>query len=326
MPTWIGRVLIMASLAIAAHGARAADWPTQPITIVVPFDVGGSVDRLARGIAKYLPKELGQPVTVVDQPGAGGQIGTTWLLRQPDDGYSLMVTPAVPYLAVNILITKARYKLSDFAFVNAQWTDFQFLAVAKDRPYKTVGELIDAIKAHPGEITVGVTFGSQGHFAVLALLDALKLPPAALRIVTFDGGGSLRTALLGGQVDFSVVQAEGSDTIKTLIRPLAVYLDHRTDEFDAVPINEALRPYGITVPLLTGSIRALTAPAGFKTKHPADFAKLTDAYKRTLANPEFQAWLKANSMGDDWLGPEETTKAIETNFATLEKYQGLLER
>ena len=328
MLTRRGCLLLAASLLVAAHTARAADeWPNQPITIVVPFDVGGSVDRLARGIANYLPKELGQPVNVVDQPGAGGQIGTTWLLRQPDDGYTLMVTPAVPYLAVNILITHARYKLSDFAFVNAQWTDFQFLAVAKDRPYKTLPELIDAIKAHPGDVTVGVTFGSQGHFAVLALLDALKLPEGALRIVTFDGGGSLRTALLGGQVDFSIVQAEGSDTIKTLIRPLALYLDHTTDEFPgAVPINEALKPYGISVPLLTGSIRTLTAPAGFRAKHPAEFAKLADAYKRTLANPEFQGWLKTNGMGGDWLGPDETTKSVETNFAALEKYKDLLKR
>ena len=326
MVTRIAGLLLVVSVALGVEGARAADWPARPITIVVPFDVGGSVDRLARGIANYLPKELGQPVTVIDQPGAGGQIGTTWLLRQPDDGYSLMVTPAIPYLAVNILITKARYKLSDFAFVNAQWTDFQFLAVAKDRPYKTVAELVNAIKARPGQLTVGVTFGSQGHFAILALMDALKLPANALRIVMFDGGGSLRTALLGGQVDFSIVQAEGSDSIKSLIHPLAVYLDHRVDEFDAPPINEALQPFGITVPLLTGSIRTLVAPAGFKAKHPAEFAKLTEAYRRTLANPEFQAWLKSNSMGDDWLGPAATTSMIETNFATLKKYQGLLKR
>lgn len=304
MPRKLPRLLLSTVVVFAAaHPAFAEDWPTRPITVVVPFDAGGSVDRLARGIAKYLPKELGQPITVVDQPGAGGQIGTTWLLHQPDDGYSLMVTPAVPYLAVNILITKARYRLSDFAFVNAQWTDFQFLAVAKDRPYKTVGELVDAIKANPGKMTVGVTFGSQGHFATLALLDALKLPPSAVRLVTFDGGGTLRSALLGGQVDFSIVQAEGSDSIKSLIRPLAVYLDHRVDEFDAVPINEALKAYGISVPLLSGSIRTLVAPAGFKAKHPADFARLTEAYKRTLANPEFEAWVKTSSMGDDWLDP-----------------------
>ena len=323
----IAPLLVAAGVMLtAARPALAADWPIRPITIVVPFDAGGSVDRLARGIANYLPKELGQPITVVDQPGAGGQIGTSWLLHQPDDGYSLMVTPAVPYLAVNILITKAHYKLTDLAFVNAQWTDFQFLAVAKDRPYKTVGELIDAIKANPGKLTVGVTFGSQGHFATLALLNALKLPPTAVRLVTFDGGGALRTALLGGQIDFSIVQAEGSDSIKSLIRPLAVYLDHRVDEFDAVPINDALKPYGIAVPLLSGSIRVLAAPAGFRAKHPAEFARLTDAYKRALANPGFQAWLKTNSMGDDWLGPDATTKLVQINFDALEKYQSLLRK
>jgi tripartite-type tricarboxylate transporter receptor subunit TctC len=309
-----------------ATPSLAADWPSRPITIVVPFDAGGSVDRLARGIANFLPRELGQPISVINQPGAGGQIGTSWLLHQPADGYTLMVTPAVPYLAVNILVTHARYTLKDFSFVNAQWTDFQFLAVPKDRPYKTVAELIDAIRAHPGKLTAGVTFGSQGHFATMSLLEALKLPPDAIRLVTFDGGGPLRTAIVGGQVDFSVVQAEGSEGITSLIRPLAVYLDHTTEEFDAPPINDALKPYGISVPLLSGSIRTLAAPAGFLAAHPADFKRLATAYQKALANPEFQAWLKTNGMKGDWLGPAATTTLIEANFAALQKYQSLLQK
>ncbi len=319
-------LLLLLVATCLATPSMAADWPNRPITIVVPFDAGGSADRLARGIATFLPRELGQPISVINQPGAGGQIGTSWLLHQPADGYTLMVTPAVPYLAVNILVTHARYTLDNFAFVNAQWTDFQFLAVPKDRPYKSAGDLIDAIRAHPGKLTAGVTFGSQGHFATLSLLEALKLPADAIRLVTFDGGGPLRTAIVGGQVDFSVVQAEGSEGITSLIRPLAVYLDHRTEEFDAPPINEALQPYGVSVPLLSGSIRTLAAQAGFRAAHPGDFARLAAAYQKALANPDFQAWLKTNGMKGDWLGPEATAALIEANFAALQKYQSLLQK
>src|SRR5262245_20258336 len=113
----------------AAPGASAQTYPSRPVTILVPFDAGGSVDRLARGLAPYLSKQLGQPVTVENRPGAGGQVGTTWFLQQPDDGYTLMVSPATPYLPTNILVTRARYKLDDFTFINGQWTDFAFLAV-----------------------------------------------------------------------------------------------------------------------------------------------------------------------------------------------------
>ena len=148
MARHLTRVLFAAAIGLlTAASAFAADWPTRPITVVVPFEQGGSVDRLARGLATYMQTELGQPVIVTNQPGAAGQVASTWLLHQPDDGYSVMMTPAIPYLAVNILATKARYTMNDFAFLNAQWTDFQLVAVPNDRPWKTLGELIDAIKA-----------------------------------------------------------------------------------------------------------------------------------------------------------------------------------
>src|SRR5579864_9452279 len=89
----------------AATPAFAQGWPRRPLTIVVPFDAGGSADRLARGFAQYMPKYLGRPMTVVDRAGASGLIGTNWLLQQPADGYTVMLTPATPFIPVNILVT-----------------------------------------------------------------------------------------------------------------------------------------------------------------------------------------------------------------------------
>ncbi|HEX7128264.1 MAG TPA: tripartite tricarboxylate transporter substrate binding protein [Thermodesulfobacteriota bacterium] len=311
-------------IGLAAGPAGADTWPTRPITILVAFNAGGSVDRMARGLAPYLSAELGKPVTVVNRPGAGGQAGTTWFLAQPDDGHTLMISPATPYLATNILITGAKYTLDDFAFVNAQWIDYAFLAVPKDRPYRSLKDLVDAIRANPGKVSTGVTFGSAGHVSTLVLLEALGLPHDAVRIVTFDGGGPLRTALAGGHVDFSIQQAEGADTIKDFVRPLAVLLDERTPDWDAPPINEALAPYGVTVPIVSGSVRALVAPAGFKAKHPQSFQKLVDAYRKVLQNQEFQAWLRSNAIDGAWHGPERTTEIIRANFDVLRKYRHLL--
>src|SRR4029077_2079420 len=115
MVWWIARAIGLC-LVVTAFGrpAAAQEWPKRPLTIVVPFDTGGSVDRLARGLANFLPKALGQPVTVVDRQGAGGQIGTTWFLQQPDDGYTLMVTPATPYLPISILVPGAASKPNFF--------------------------------------------------------------------------------------------------------------------------------------------------------------------------------------------------------------------
>ena len=316
-----------AALAASATPAFAQAWPRRPITIVVPFDTGGSADRLARAFGQFMPKYLGQPMTVVNRAGASGMIGTNFLLSQPADGYTVMMTPATPFIPVNILVTKAHFTLNDFTFVNAQWTDYTALLVQKDRPWKTAGELIDAIKKNPGKISTGVDFGSVGHIETLALLQALGLKPDALRFVTFDGSGAMHTALAGGQIDFYISQAEAADVIKDFVRFLAVFVDHRVPEHpEAAPINEVLKPYHASVPLLAGSARTFVLPAGFKAKHPADYAKFVSAYRATLNDPMFQKWLKDNKMAGDWIGEEKTTGIIRANFDALSKYKDLLKK
>lgn len=315
---------VLVGFGMLAVPAAAQDYPSRPVTILVGFDAGGSVDRLARGLAPFLSAELGQPVTVENRPGAGGQVGTTWFLQQPADGYTLMVSPATPYLPTNILVTGASYTLDDFTFINGQWTDFAFLAIPIKSPYKTAAELIDAIKANPGKLSAGVTFGSVGHISTLVLMDTLGLGQDAIRLVTFDGGGSLRTGIAGAQVDFSIVQAEGSETIADFIRPLAVYLKEPRADFNAPLINDVLKPLGVEVPVLSGSVRTLIAPASFKADHPEDYKKLVEAYHKALDKPEFQAWLKQNEMAGDWIGEERTTEIIRTSFEVLDKYKELL--
>lgn len=315
-----------AAIATAATGrAQAATpWPRRPLTVVIPFDVGGSVDRLGRGLAQYMPKYLGQPMTVVDRAGAGGMIGTTWFLQQPADGYTVMLTPATPFIPVNILVTNAHYTLDSFTFVNAQWTDYTILVVPKDRPWRTAAELIDAIRANPGKISTGADFGSVGYITTLALLDALGLPPDAVRIVTFDGAGAMRTALAGGQVDFNIGQAEGAAVVRDFIRPLAVFLDHRTPDYDAPPINDVLKAFNTSVPLISGSVRTFVFPAAFKAKHPEDYAKFVTAYRATLDDPEFKKWALDNQMAADWVGEERTTEIIRASFDGLQKYKAMI--
>ncbi len=321
------RVLLAAgaaTLATQVVPARADAWPRRPITILVPFDAGGSADRLARGLAQFMPKYLGQPMTVVDRAGAGGLIGTTWFLQQPADGYTVMMTPATPFIPVNILVTNAHYTLDSFTFVNAQWTDYTILLVPKERPWRTAAELIDAIRANPGKISTGADFGSVGHITTMALLHALGLGPDAIRIVTFDGAGAMRTALAGGQVDFNIGQAEGAQFISGFVRPLAVFLDHRVPEYDAPPINEVLQAYHVSVPLISGSVRSFVFPAAFKAKHPDDYARFVAAYRATLDAPEFQKWLHDNQMAGDWVGEERTTEIIRANYEALKQYKDLI--
>jgi putative tricarboxylic transport membrane protein len=319
----IGLGLAAPMLNLRAY-AQGAEWPSKPITIIVPFSAGGSVDRMGRGLAQFLSPVVGQPVVVENRPGAGGQAGTTFFLTRPDDGHTLMVTPAMPFMGTNILLTGARYKLDDFAFVNAQWVDFAMAMVNKDRPYQTLQELIDAIKANPGKLSAAVTYGSVGQVATMMLLDAVKMPPNAVRIVTYDSGGGVRTALAGNQVDFAIDQAEGSETVIDFVRPLALFRDSPHPVWKAPLINDALKPLGVSVPILSGSIRTLVAHASFRDKHPRDWERLIADYRKTLDNPDYQSWLKNNQIGGDWVGPEKTRELIDTAFKVLSNYKHLL--
>ena len=205
------KILAVALVGVILTGTAviAQEWPNRPITVIVPFNAGGSTDLFARNLAPALSQELGQPINVINKPGAGGQIGASYFLAQPSDGYTMMVTAAAPYLPNNILTTGAEYTLEDFAFVNAQWIDYTIIAVPSDSPFQSLDDLIGTIKDRPGELSTSVTFGSAGHINTLVLLDALGLDQDAIRIVTFDGGAEARTALAGGQVDFGIDQGEG---------------------------------------------------------------------------------------------------------------------
>lgn len=311
---------LLAAPVVLRHARAASTWPNKPITMVAPFSVGGATDRLARSYAQFLGPALGQPVIVTNRIGAGGQTGTTWALAQPDDGYTLLATAPMPYLGTNILLTHARYKLDSFAFINNQWNDTPVVLTNKERPYKTLDDLVQAIKAQPGKLTAGATFGSSGQIAIALLMDTLGLGKNAVRLVTFDSGGGVRSALAGNQVDFAIENSEGSETVRDFLRPLAVIDDERDPAWDAPVINDALKPYKVVMPIISGSLRGLVAPAGFKAKHPEDYQKLVDVYRKTLEGADYLKFLKDSKMGYAWFGPEKSTEQVEQSFAVVKKY------
>lgn len=326
----LGVIGLAAVSAISPHSAalaQQADWPQDRITLVVPFNAGGSADRLARGLASFLPYELNDvPVTVINKPGGSGALGATWFANQPADGSHFLVMQATPYLANAILLGGAPVEWEDFDFINNQWTDRAILAVPKDSPYQTFEELATALK-EPGKVSAGTIWGSGAHIQTIALLDALGIPHDNLRLVTFDGGGPLRTALAGGQVDFEIVAGEGSEVIRDSIRPLAVINPTPIDAWDAPPINEILEEkYGTKVPLLGGNIIAVIARKEFKEQHPERYQTFVDAYKRTLEREDAADFLSRSNIGAEWVGPEESARVLDENFETLKQYTDVVKQ
>lgn len=314
-----------ATFGLGAGPALAADgWPTDPITIVVPFKAGGSADRMARTLADPLGTELGVPVVVENRPGGAGGLGATYVSQQPADGNTLLLMQATPYLANAILVGGAPVKWEDFSLLNAQWNDYAIWAVHKDSPYQTFEDLVAAMK-EPGKVSSGIIYGNGGHLQTILALNALEIPEANVRFVTYDGGAPLRTALAGNQVDFEVLAAGGAESIMDNLRVLAVVNDSDPDGFGAPLLNEALSDLGAEPqPIIGGNVTGLLVPSALKTEHPDRYETLVAAYEKVVTSEEYKAAAKDSGLGADWVGPEASQAMVDSAYGALSELSDVI--
>ena len=169
--------------------------------MIVAFPAGGSTDIGARILAAAAEKEFGQPITVVNKAGAGGQIGFTEVARARPDGYTLGF---LNLPGMNTIIARSRAQggcsaIDSFMPIINQVLDPGLVWVKADSPYKTLADLIEAAKKNPGKISACTTgILSDDHLAILMMQEAAKVE---FRIVHFDGGAQQITGVLGGHVD-----------------------------------------------------------------------------------------------------------------------------
>ena len=195
-----GPLALLAALALllglAAAPAQAA-FPEKPITIIVPYKAGGSTDAMCRVFAKGLAEEVGQPVVVQNRPGAGGAVGAMYLKSLPADGYTLLIgAESVPTWSP--IHDKVAYKYDDFTYLGAITEYQQAVICSPDKPFKTLAELIEYSKKHPG-----LTFADQSTISKIVILYVAKKEGLDWRAVPTKGGGGMIPMLLGGQIDFA---------------------------------------------------------------------------------------------------------------------------
>ena len=203
--------------------AQATWKPTKPITIIVPWAAGGSTDQVTRVTAAEIEKALGQKVVIVNQPGASGSIGTKNALEAPKDGYTWTAGAAQGPRHLQGA-RHARHEDQDWVlFLNV--ANVSTLSVNPSTPYKTVDELIDAMKAKPGQISVATAgVNSSGHSAMEAIARAANVK---YKHVTYDGGNPAVVATVAGETDVTTqLTVEQAEMIRgKKLRPLAVVGD-----------------------------------------------------------------------------------------------------
>ncbi|HEX6016835.1 MAG TPA: tripartite tricarboxylate transporter substrate binding protein, partial [Burkholderiaceae bacterium] len=243
--------LLAAAAGLTLAGGAQAQWkPTRPINLIVPWAAGGSTDQVTRVTAAELEKALGQTIVVVNQPGASGSIGTKSAFDAPRDGYT-WTAGAAQDLGTYETLGSLKARISDWnLFLNV--ANVQVIGVNPKTPYQNAKELLDAMKAKPGQISVataGVT--SAGHNA-MELIS--KVTGVKYRHVTYDGGNPAVVATVAGEAEVTTQLAvEQADMIRgKRLRPLATVSDKAL----------VLEGYG-TIPPLSQTLPGFTAPTNY---------------------------------------------------------------
>lgn len=217
-------------------GAHAQDFPTKPITIVVPFSAGGTTDILARIVAHSLQAELKQPIVVDNRAGAAGNIGAQAVARAQPDGYTLLLGTVGTHAINAALYKKLGFDpVKDFAPLTRVANVPNLLVTNPEQPYKTVQELIAYAKANPGK----VNFGSSGAGTSIHLSGELFKSMAGVDIqhVPYKGSAPALSDLLGNQIGimFDNMPSSISHVRSGRLRPLAVTTAKRSPELPDVP-------------------------------------------------------------------------------------------
>lgn len=197
------RVLVMlGALAVFTHPAQAQDYPDRPLRLIVPFSAGGVTDLVARVYAGELAKALGQPVVVENRTGAAGAVAMDTVKQAAADGYTLMLA-TIGTQAINpALLPNLRYAPGDLDYVTMLTTVPQLLVVNAKSPIRTVAELVEHAKKHPGKLSYGSSgIGSAPHLAVEIFASR-----AGFRAVhvPYRGSSQSITDLIAGQLDFMI--------------------------------------------------------------------------------------------------------------------------
>jgi len=274
------RLMVLLSLILAAAPAAAQDYPTRPISIIVPLAPGGGTDLLARVLAAKLHDKFGQPVTVENRSGASGNIGADAVFKAAPDGHTLLFTQPAPLVVNQALMGKLTFEPERFAPVALVSLQDIMLAVNPKVPANNLQELIAYARAHPGKLN----FGSSGAGSAPHLAAELFSAMAGLKMVhvPYKGSGESQRATIAGDVDltFFAFSTALRQVQAGRLRAIAVGGAKRNPQAPEVPsIAEALPGYS------AASWTALFAPPG--TPAPV-VRKLNSAVREIVALPDVQ--------------------------------------
>lgn len=312
------RLVQAMTLAIAMSGSSAMaqqNWPTKPVSLVVPFPPGGTTDVLARSLGEKLSQGLGQPVIVENRPGAGATLGAGQVANAKPDGYTLLMG-AVHHTIATSVYKKLPYDFQkSFAPITTVALVPNVLVINANTPAKSVAELVALAKAQPGKLG----YGSNGNGTAQHLIGTRfqNLTGTELIHIPYKGSAPMATDLLGGQITMSF------DTVTPVLqhiqagklRALAVTTAKRSSVLPNVPTLDEAGLKGFDI----GTWFGVLAPAAT----PKDIvSRLNTEMVKVVQSPEFRK--RMDEIGAEPVGnsPDQMAQQIRSEtekFAKLVK-------
>ncbi len=266
-------LILVATVFVAFYmsTARAQDYPSRPVRVVVPFSPGGAVDGPMRVIAQELSKRFGAQVIVDNRPGAGATIGTEVVAKAAPDGYTLLLASQTNAISATLYPKLSYDPIEDFVPISLIGREPGVLVVHPSLPVKTFQEFVAYVKERPGQVDYASSGNGSGQHLFVALLASMT--GMKMNHVPYRGSGQATADLLGGQVQVSIPGTAGMvGHIKAgKLRPLAVTGAKRSPQLPDVPtVTESgvpgyeayvwmglLAPKGTPAPIIDKVLREL---------------------------------------------------------------------
>ena len=311
---------VMLGALLWGSAAWAQNYPNRPITLIVPWGAGGGTDAVARIIAALLEKDLGQPVNVVNRTGGNGVVGHSAIATAAPDGYTLgMITVEISMMHWAGL---TQLNPTDFTALGLMNIDPAAVTVRADSPYKTLDDLVKAIKANPGKFKAsGTGQGGIWHLALAGMLKDMKVDVAAAPWVPSNGAAPAMNDLAAGGIEFVTCSLPESRALiyAGKARLLAIMSPNPSALYPQVPTLKAAAGSDWAI----GAWRGIAGPKGM----PADVqAKLVTALKKIYDSKDYQTFMAGRGLGmiyADGKGFEQFMAKGDADMGNVMKALGL---
>jgi tripartite-type tricarboxylate transporter receptor subunit TctC len=301
----VGMLLLLAGfftlMSLPSVYAREDRFPTKPIKLLISGTPGSSSDIPIRALAKAAEKILGQPITCVNTPGAGGARALSAVVKERPDGYTLVLM-TLPGM-ITARVEKFDFSYNDFTpIVQVQSHPVPF-AVRKDAPWKTWQELVKHMREGKGKVTVGV-FGATST-GWIALKQMEPVEKVKFVYVPFPGAGEVMAAILGGHVTANTLTSGTLYARNGELKVLLFLADKRMKDFPDVPTAKEL--YGLNGAGINGGFSGIVAPKGLPG--PVQ-KKLSEAFKKAMEDGEFLKTIEKYELLVAYKSPAEFAEVL----------------